>query len=405
MHILIISDAYPPMRTSCATQIYDLAQAFIEQSHQVSIIIPAHSQKNAVEIFNTDGPTVYSVRCFKTKDVGYARRTIAEFINPFIIGFHLKRNQSFLDQTIDGIVWYSPTIFWGPLVKQLKTFFNCRAYLILRDIFPDWALDLGLLKKNLIYIIFKIAQKYQYDVADVIGAQSPNSMRYLSQNYAKSASKIEVLWNWVGKFPLQPCSIDIAKTKLKGKRLAVYAGNIGIAQGVDQLLELVKAAKHCNHFGFIFIGRGSERVRLEELCKANAIDNVMFYDEIDQGALFALFNQCAMGLVVLDPRHKTQNIPGKFLAYLKAELPIFAILNPDNDLIELINKNGLGLALANDSTSIKSIPSEFLRFVDDLGPERKVYLQKNDEILRRFDPILATKQILGSFESAQIRSI
>ena len=148
MHILIISDAYPPMRTSCATQIYDLAQAFIEQSHQVSIIIPAYSQKASVEISNKDGPTIYSVRCFKTKDVGYIRRTLAEFINPFVIGLHLKRNQRFLDQKIDGIAWYSPTIFWGPLVKQLKTFFNCRAYLILRDIFPDWANDLGLIKSN-----------------------------------------------------------------------------------------------------------------------------------------------------------------------------------------------------------------------------------------------------------------
>lgn len=405
MHILIISDAYPPMRTSCATQIYDLAQAFIEQSHQVSIIIPAYSQKKSVEISNADGPTVYAVRCFKTKDVGYARRTLAEFVNPFIIGFHLKRNSNFTGQKIDGIAWYSPTIFWGPLVKQLKGEFKCKAYLILRDIFPDWALDLGLLKKNLIYIFFKRVQKYQYDVADVIGAQSPNSMRYLSQNYAKSFSKIEVLWNWVGKLRLQPCSIDISQSKLKGKKVAVYAGNMGIAQGVDQLLELVQAAKDCNQFGFIFIGRGSERVRLEEACKAKAIENVMFYDEIDQGEIFALFTQCAMGLVVLDPRHKTQNIPGKFLAYLKAELPIFAILNPGNDLIELINKNRLGLALANDSASIKLISREFLGFIEDLESERKAHFQKNDEILRVFDPILATKQILSSFESVEIRSI
>lgn len=349
MHILIISDAYPPMRTSCAIQIYDLAQAFIEQGHQVSIIIPAHSQKKLVEISNADGPTVYSVRCFKTKDVGYARRTIAEFINPFIIGFHLTRNQPFSDLKIDGIAWYSPTIFWGPLVKRLKEKFKCKAYLILRDIFPDWALDLGLLKKNSIYIFFKRVEKYQYKQADYIGVQSPNNVEYLNFHNPQLNSTVEVLWNWIRPKLLTSSPLRIEDTKLAHRNVLVYAGNMGVAQNMDALLDLARQMQNDANLGFLFIGRGSEKNRLELKSNEMRLTNTLFLDEIPNEQLVSLLRQCRIGMIALHPNHLTHNIPGKFLAYLQAGLPTMAFLNEGNDLISLIKSHEIGVSICSNS--------------------------------------------------------
>jgi len=349
MHILIISDAYPPMRTSCATQIYDLAQAFIEQSHQVSIIIPAHSQKNVVEISNADGPIVYSVRCFKTKDVGYARRTIAEFINPFIIGFHLKRNSNFIGQKIDGIAWYSPTIFWGPLVKQLKGVFNCKAYLILRDIFPDWALDLGLLKKNLIYSFFKRIERYQYEQADCIGVQSPNNLTYFRRQQPQITARTEVLWNWIGSKQNSHCSINLSATHLHDRTIFVYAGNMGIAQGIDVLLKLALSFSQRNDAGFVFVGRGSDAERLKMIVSKNKLTNTLFYDEIDPIEISTLLEQCQVGMIALDSRHTTHNIPGKLLSYLQGGLTVLAKVNNGSDLIDIIRSNKLGYVSTSDN--------------------------------------------------------
>lgn len=355
MHILIISDAYPPMRTSCATQIYDLAQAFIEQDHQVSIIIPAHSQKNAVEISNADGPTVYSVRCFKTKDVGYARRTIAEFINPYIIRVHLRRNPNFVNQKIDGIAWYSPTIFWGPLVKELKNKFGCKAYLILRDIFPDWALDLGLLKKNGIYSFLKKVERYQYKQADYIGVQSPNNIGYFSCHNPQIKVKVEVLWNWVRPKISTSSPIRIENTKLAHRNIFVYAGNMGVAQDMDPLLDLAWQMQDDKNLGFLFIGRGSEKHRLELKSKEMRLTNTLFLDEIPNEQLSSLLRQCHIGMIALHPKHRTQNIPGKFLAYLDAGLPIMAFLNEGNDLIELLKSHEIGVAISSDDPQSMSL--------------------------------------------------
>ena len=378
------------MRTSCATQIYDLAQAFIEQSHQVSIIIPAHSQKLPIEISNLDGPTIYSVRCFKTKDVGYVRRTLAEFINPFVIGLHLKRNQRFLDQKIDGIAWYSPTIFWGPLVKELKTLFNCKAYLILRDIFPDWALDLGLLKKNLIYSFFKRVEQYQYEQADCIGVQSPNNVRYLSFHNPQVKAKIEVLWNWAALASESACSIDLQKTALKGKKIIIYAGNLGVAQSANQLLVVAKAHTNFDEVGFLFIGRGSEKKFLMTECKSLGLRNTLFFDEISNEEIPGLYAQCHAGMLSLDSRHKTHNIPGKFIGYMQHGLPVLAVLNSGNDLFEIIEKYSVGIAIEAGKESLKE---------DAISGVRRILSQPMADNCKNlaslmFDPKLASAKIV-----------
>jgi glycosyltransferase involved in cell wall biosynthesis len=381
----MISDAYPPMRTSCATQIYDLAQAFIEQGHQVSIIIPAHSQKNVVEISNLDGPTVFSVRCFKTKDVSYLRRTLAEFINPFLIGFHLKRNQRFIAQKIDGITWYSPTIFWGPLVKQLKALFNCKAYLILRDIFPDWALDLGLLKKNLIYSFFKRVERYQYEQADTIGVQSPNNVGYFNSHNRNLKAKVHVLWNWIGTRLEKKAPILINETSLVGRKIFIYAGNMGIAQDMGALQKMVGLMRNKKDIGFIFVGRGSEKSRLEFLSQRLELNNILFFDEIENDQLDSLLRQCHVGLISLNTKHTTHNIPGKFLSYLHAGLPVMALLNVGNDLIELINLNNLGIAITNtDEVAIVNATMQALLISQEEGIASRCQTILNQNFLAKF---------------------
>jgi len=67
---------------------------------------------------------------------------------------------------------------------------------------------------------------------------------------------------------------------------------------------------------------------------------VLFYDEIDPDEIPGLYAQCHVGIVALDPRHKTHNIPGKFLSYMQSGLPVLASINPGNDLVELIQRSG-----------------------------------------------------------------
>jgi glycosyltransferase involved in cell wall biosynthesis len=340
---------------------YDLAQAFIEEGHQVTVITPDSTPKEHIRISQQDGVSLVQVKAFETKDINYVSRTLAEFINPFLIWHKLKKSSEFINTQYDGIIWYSPTIFWGPLIKRLKRQYGVRAYLILRDIFPDWALDLGLIKKGLAYKFLKMVEIFQYRQADIIGVQSPNNLKYFKERNQRVKADIEVLWNWMGRVKQIECSIDLSKTPLAGRRIFVYAGNMGVAQGMDRLVNLVRCLNDHRDVGFVFVGRGSEVNKIKDLVEGYGLSNTLFFDEIDPAEIPGLFMQCHGGLISLDSRHHSHNIPGKALTYLNSNLPIFGIVNSENDLIKLTKDLNVGRVIG--LTNATETYSNFISFL------------------------------------------
>jgi glycosyltransferase involved in cell wall biosynthesis len=348
VRIALIADAYPPRRTSGAVQVRDLARELSSQGHEVTVLVPSVARSAAWEIDTVGGVQVLSVGAATTKDVGYLRRTIAEALLPF------KMLRGLRDSPLRGVqwqaaVWYSPSIFLGIAIGALRRSTRCRSYLILRDIFPEWAVDMGLLRKGPAYRFFKGIERIQYAAADVIGVQSPSNLDYLAWWAKKPGRRLEVLQNWLAAAPNIGCSVAVEKSALAGRTVFVYAGNMGVAQGMDILLDLAARLKVRQDVGFLFVGRGSEVPRLRAQAKSRALDNVIFYDEIEPAEMPGLLEQCHIGIVALDPRHRTHNVPGKFVAYMQAGLPVLARVNAGNDLAEMIGKERVGFAYVGES--------------------------------------------------------
>jgi glycosyltransferase involved in cell wall biosynthesis len=343
LRIVLVSIHYPPLRTSAAVQMRDLAVEMTKQGHEVSVIIPAEDLGIPWKLETMDGVRVLSLNTPCTRDLGYFRRTIGELSLSFMM-LHRLRSSPLGKVRWDLAAWYSPTIFFGLLIWFLKYSTGCRTYLILRDIFPEWAVDLGLIRNRVIYTFFKAIAWIQYAVADVIGVQTPSNLGYLKQWSKRKAKRVEVLYNWQTPSPNVGSSIDIKTTHLAGRKILVFIGNMGIAQGMDILIDLAREMDHRPDIGFIFVGRGSEVSRLKATVITRSLRNTMFFDEVDSKEMPGLLAQCFIGLVTLDPRHRTHNIPGKFLTYLLAGLPVLARVNPGTDLAQLINNEGVGRA-------------------------------------------------------------
>lgn len=343
------------------------------------------------KIEDLDGISVIRLKSPKTKDVGYVRRTIGEFLMPFYMLRNLRKSR-FADSRWDGVVWYSPTIFLGPIVNALKKVNGCRSYLIIRDIFPEWAADMGLMGRGLPYRFFKTIANYQYSVADVIGVQTPGNLAYFSAWLAKSSGQLEVLHNWLAPAPNAGCGISIADTKLAGRIIFVYAGNMGVAQGMGVLLGLVEALKDRADLGFLFVGRGSDAQSLKTRAEGSGLDNVVFFDEIDPGEIPGLYAQCHIGLVALDPRHKTHNIPGKFLSYMLSGLPVLASINQGNDLVELIQQERVGRTSTDSSGASLAILAQDL--VDEISMDTEIGARCRNLAEKLFSPQMAVRQIV-----------
>lgn len=341
MRIALIADTFPPMRTSGAVQLRDLSREFVRQGHSVCVVLPAFGQKESWRLEYFDGVQVLRLKAPRTKDIGYIRRTLAEFVMPFAMANRI-RSSPMGKGCWDGVVWYSPSIFHAPLVKSLKRMSRCKSYLIIRDIFPEWAVDMGLMGRGLPYLFFDAVARYQYSVADVIGVQTPGNERYFDRWKEKPGRTLEVLQNWLDKPVLKRCSIRVDETALAGRKLFVYAGNMGVAQGMDILLDLADRLRSRADVGFLFVGRGSDSARLKSSAQSRRLDNVLFFDEIHPDEIPDLYGQCDAGIVALDPRHRSHNIPGKFLTYMQCGLPVLANVNTGNDLAQIIREQRVG---------------------------------------------------------------
>jgi len=400
MKLALVADTFPPLRTSGAVQLRDLSREFARQGHELTVLIPAPGQSVSYQIESWCDVRVVRLRSPVTKDIGYVRRTLNELLMPFVMLRNLRASP-LAGERWDGVVWYSPSIFLGPMASALKRESDCPAYLIIRDIFPEWAADMGLMGRGLPYRFFKAIAAHQYSVADVIGVQTEGNRAYFADWLHKPHRSLEVLQNWLLPAADTGCSILLANTPLAGRRVFVYAGNMGIAQGMGILLDLATELRTDSSLGFVFVGRGSDARRLREDAKARGLDNVLFYDEIDPDEIPGLYAQAHIGLVALDRRHKTHNIPGKFISYMQQGLPVLASVNQGNDIEGLIRDHGVGEVCSD--YQVASLKAAALRLLAHLETDASVPARCRELGARLFSPQAAVQQIAAAFQACRQR--
>ena len=391
MRIALIADTFPPLRTSGAVQLRDLSREFARQGHQLTVLLPASDLDRDWELQNADGVEVLRLRAPRTKDIGYVRRTLGELLMPFAMLRNLRKSP-LARQKWDGVVWYAPSIFHGPLARALKRASGCKGYLIIRDIFPEWAVDMGLMGRGLPYRFFDAVARYQYSVADVIGVQTPGNLAYFENWRQLPGRTLEVLQNWLGEPAKKPCAIRVDATLLAGRKVFVYAGNMGVAQGMDRVLDLAERLLHRPDVGFLFVGRGSDAARLKTTAQARGLSNVVFFDEIDPDEIPDLYAQCSVGIVALDPRHQSHNIPGKFLTYMQSGLPVLANVNAGNDLAALIRREQVGQVC--ESNDVEQLARMAETLLSQISTDLALPLRCSQLFARQFSVEQAVCQIL-----------
>ena len=141
MRILLLVDSYLPSTKSSAKLVHDLAIELGRRGHHVLLAAPDSSLSCPLEIRDEGALTVMRVRTGQLKGASKVVRAANEFLLSPVYWYAGRK--IFENHRCDLIVYYSPTIFFGALVKWLKRVWGCPSYLILRDIFPQWAVDAG----------------------------------------------------------------------------------------------------------------------------------------------------------------------------------------------------------------------------------------------------------------------
>lgn len=392
MNFLIIIDDYLPSSTKVAAKMmHELAVELIERGNKVTVLTPQNEQKKNLKLTVIDSVTVISFKSGKIKNTNKIRRGINESMLSYFAwksaGEYLKEHQH------DIILYYSPSIFWGQLVEKLKKKWSAPSYLILRDIFPQWAIDNGLMKNNsAIHKYFKYFEKKTYNVADCIGVMSPKNLDYFEKN-EKLSQNVEVLYNWskIGGFDKKITS-HRKTLKLENKVVLFYGGNIGVAQNIENLLKLVLKLKNDVRAHFLFVGNGDEVSLVKEYIEKFELKNLTYLPSVNQVIYEEMLSEFDIGLFSLHPNHSTHNFPGKLLSYMFFSKPILGSVNKDNDLMNMINSENSGFVFENGND--ESLFKAALDLIDSDKMRRE--MGKNGKILleNKFSVINAANQIL-----------
>jgi O26-antigen biosynthesis N-acetyl-L-fucosamine transferase len=395
MRILFVVVYYLPSTMSSGKLIHDLAVEFHRQGHQPAVIAPDESIGSECEISIEDNIEVVRVKSGRIKS---ASRMIRAFNEARLSDILWKKSRKYLaDRKFDLIVYYSPTIFFGSFVKRARSFYGCRSYLILRDIFPKWAFDAGVLNDGFIYRYFCRKEMEQYRAADVIGVQSPENLRYFREDDRLKRFRSEVLYNWTTLDEKNvPFSNYRQKLGLSGKLVFFYGGNIGVAQDMDNILRLAERLRNEPEAFFLLVGEGSEAGRLRQVIFDKGLTNIRVLGAVGQEEYLAMLSEFDVGLISLDRKLKTHNFPGKMLGYMYNRMPILASINPENDLREMIEENKAGLVSINGEDdlflahAIQLLRDRTLR--EDMGVNARRLLEN------KFSVEEAARQILSNFQ-------
>jgi len=295
------------------------------------------------------------------KNILFFLRGLSEMITPW---FFRRAIQKYGCPPYDLIVTYSPSLQLAKMSADLKKKWGARYILNVQDIFPQNAIDLGILKNTALIRFYEKIEKAAYQAADLITSHTENSKRFLIEKKSVPKSKIRLVQNW----------IDVAryhKAKRKGKYryklrinqtiVILFAGIMGPAQGLDLILEAAYQLRTSKNICFFLVGDGSARKDLEWKAAALRLRNVIFHDFIAVSEYPELVKDADIGLISLSKSNKTPVVPGKVLGFMAAGIPVLAFLNRESDGHALIARAKCGIS-APATVSAKEAADLIRRF-------------------------------------------
>ncbi len=329
----------------------DLMREFVKENHKVYIISPTEKRKQ--EHTNLLDKGNYKILKLQ---IGNIQKTnlIEKGISTLTLEAKFKRgiNKYFSDIKFNLILYSTPPITLQRAVEYVKQRDNAKAYLLLRDIFPQNALDLGMLEKTglkgILYRYFKNKEKKLYRQSDFIGCMSKANVDFLLRNNPGiSKDIVEVCPN-----SIEPLNIVIdnknaqeIKTKYNipiGKTVFIYGGNLGKPQGIDFLLECLKSNEDNEQVYFVIAGSGTEFNKLKNYFDNTKLKNAQLLSQLPKNDYEILANSCDVGLIFLDKRFTIPNFPSRLLSYMQASMPVLAATDVNTDVGKVIEEGEFG---------------------------------------------------------------
>lgn len=377
----------------------DLMREFVKRGNDVYIASPTERR------FGKPTHLIDSEHChiLKIKTLNIQKTNIIEKgIGTLLLESQFDRaiRKYWGNVNFDLVLYATPPITFNKVIERIKKRCGCRSYLMLKDIFPQNAVDLGMMKEGgLLHKMFRRKEERLYQISDRIGCMSPANCEYvIKHNPSVDSAKVELCPNAVMPIDIPELSeYDRNELLFKlaiptDKTLFIYGGNLGKPQGIDFLLEVVKANENNDTSYIIIVGSGTEYSKISHWFVEHKPKNAKLLSALPKQEYDNLIRACHVGLIYLDPRFTIPNFPSRLLSYLENRMPVLLATDMNTDMGHIAEQEGFGFWSLNgdlDSfTSNMRLLSDNKSKIREMGLKGEQYLLSNYTVDKVVDIIL-----------------
>lgn len=331
----------------------DLMRKFRDEGHDVYIVSPRERRSGEkTHLYENRGIHILGVRTLNLQKTNAIEKGIGQVLVESQFNKAIKRHLGHV--RFDLILYSTPPITFPKVIQYLKASNpQAKTYLLLKDIFPQNAVDLGMMSKSgvkgILYRFFHKKEKKLYALSDHIGCMSPANVRYvIDHNPEVRPEKVEVAPNsYEAMEYLVPPKEQVDEIRTKyglptDKPVIIYGGNLGKPQGIPFLIQCLEENRNRTDCHFVVVGNGTEYGKMETWYKTIQPKSVSLFSALPKEDYDRLVDACDVGLIFLDYRFTIPNYPSRLLPYLMEKKPIIAASDPNCDTGSIAEANGYG---------------------------------------------------------------
>lgn len=352
MNVLFIALAWPNPGTP---NLYtDLMDEFIQAGDTVCVATLCERRNGlATHLQEENGMKVLRVKCGNIQKTNKYEKVISSFVG----GYQLEHAvyKYFGDYRFDVMIFALPPLTIALPLIRMKKHFGCKLYVLLKEFWPQDPADLGAMRVGgAVWKVFRYLERKLYENSDYIGTMSEAGVEYIKKTFPDLHGQLEVCPN-SEKFKPQTWVAPETRRKLRQKLgiketdcAFVFGGNLGLSQGIPEMIQCVKAASDISDIKFVIVGDGTEKEKVFQSLKHQ--DNVLLFDWLPKEEYDALVDACDVGLLFLYPGYTVPNIPSRLVSYTLSGLPVVACIDPSNDIGDILQRNHCGVSMINGDT-------------------------------------------------------
>ena len=375
----------------------DLLRQFALNGHEVTIVCPVERRIGLrTRLIKEGRVSILQVRSLNIQKSPIWEKGIALLSVNFVLQKAVKKHLS--TSRFDIILYATPPITITRLIRWLKRKSDAKTYLLLKDIFPQNAVDMGMLSNtSTLHSYFKRKEKQLYELSDRIGCMSPGNVEYIIRHHPELTSRVEE----------NPNSIDLTKVRQVNTNKSLvfekwgipadsvvylYGGNLGKPQGTSFLVSVIEGAVSLSNAYFLIVGDGTDYPVLRQWFEDNRPHNAKLVQRLPKADFDELAACCDVGLILLRKEFTIPNFPSRLLTYLENKLPVLAMTDTASDIGPIIEREGFGKwCLYGDKEEVLNQIS-FLSSNDQLrsrmGEKGFDYMKENYDVKISYDKII-----------------